>query len=70
MIFYVCQRIFLSVCSFSNRPLSARLSWAFLYPHSPLALTVSVAPLPMLLSRHSLLASLRLCRAFHVALVV
>ncbi len=35
-----------------------------------LALAMSVAPLPVLLTLHSLLASLRSCLAFHVALVV
>ncbi len=70
IFFGIYQRIFLSVCSFSTRPLSARLSWALLSPYSPLGLTVSVAPLPILLSLHSLLAPLCSCRAFHVALVV
>ena len=35
-----------------------------------LALTLSVAALPILLPLHSLLAPVRSCRAFHVALVM
>ena len=70
VFFCVYQRTFLSVCSISTRPLSARLSWALLSPYSPVGLTMSVAPLPILLSLQSLLASLCSCQAFHVALVV
>ena len=71
-----CVSIMVSVSTFSSaRPLSFCPSLEPFFLPVALALTLplarlSVAPLPLLLSLHSLLACLLSCRALHVALVV